>query len=610
MGAAMVYDAAEGYVVLFGGDAAPAIRSNADYLDCTNATWSFLAGTWTNLSIPGPPAPESCGPLLAYDPEISAVVAYLQPNDTSTTAQTWEFAGGSWSRLNISTPALVASSDVMNYDGASESVILFGANASSVWGNDSDSTWEFSGSSWQQVPTTPNPFNPGAPGQQPNAEYDPATGQFLLIQAGSLFAFSDGVWSDLGALPFYYTPIFGAFDYDPAEGYSLLFGWIIPDGEVPKLGDTNFTNWTYAYSSNGGWSNVSVPGPSPRMFPMMTFDAADGYLLLYGGMLRQPNTTHYCSSAYPCDLGSNTWVYESPPAAVQLTVEATPTTLCSAVSPACGFGTDATTVHLGVAIGSATEEATPGVDDGNGSVVYGPYRWLAAPTLTFVGWGNLSLSIPFQPLVTCGLANGTPGPCPATPAVTRLPNGREALTWSWEGVGPAASLRPGDWWNITFALTAEGAPFGPVPIDRCTTTACVRAEGSLSAPFTALGFHPDASPPPVERSFPLAIVTVIGSQESGGTPPSGPGPAPPPPPVGVVAPVGSPTPGAVAVPAGPGGAGGLLSSISSVGAGAGILAAGITRAILSRPAKAMGVRVGSRLRSGTGRRPAPPRGEN
>lgn len=394
-------------------------------------------------------------------------------------------------------------------------------------------------------------------------------------------------------------------------GYSVLWGLINTDRNAS--GPLSYGKWapgTWAYSNNGGWTNLSIPGPSSRFFPTITYDAADGYLLLYGGTLFPRGSPGYCSTATPCSIESDTWVFESPPAAVRLTVEATPTTLCSAVSPACGFGTDVTTVRLGVSIGSATEEGTSGIDDGNGSVVYGPYGWLAGPNLTYVGWGNLSVSTPFQPQVSCGLANGTPGTCPATPTVTELPDGREALTWSWEGVDVASSLRPGDWWNITFSLTAEGGPFGVAPIDRCRTTVCARAEGTPSAPFTALEFHPDASPQAVAKSFPLGEVTVIGSEASGGSPPSGPPPPSPPPPVGVVAPVPSSTPTPVSVPAGSGAAGGLLSSLSSIGAGAGILAAGITRAIVSRPARALGVRVGTRLRSGTGRGFAPPRGEN
>ena len=227
--AAMTYDAAEGYVVLFGGDVAPAYNgSNASWWDCTNATWTYRDGTWTNLSIPGLPASAGCTTLMAYDPEISAVIAVLSPNYAGyyggdNAFQTWEFAGDSWSRLNISTPDLIMGLTTMAYDAASQSVILFGSS-SSLWAN--DSMWAFTGSSWQEVLTTPSQFSPGEGGQQPVGDYDSATGQFLLIQVGDLFAFSDGVWSDLGGLPFQYD-IYDAsedqFAYDPAlvECYTI-----------------------------------------------------------------------------------------------------------------------------------------------------------------------------------------------------------------------------------------------------------------------------------------------------------------------------------------------------------------------------------------------------
>lgn len=69
-----------------------------------------------------------------------------------------------------------------------------------------------------------------------------------------------------------------AMAYDAADHEVVLFGGISADGTV--LNDT----WVY---SNGTWTNITAsagPGPSPRYGAAMTYDAADGYVLLVDGM--------------------------------------------------------------------------------------------------------------------------------------------------------------------------------------------------------------------------------------------------------------------------------------------------------------------------------------
>lgn len=66
--------------------------------------------------------------------------------------------------------------------------------------------------------------------------------------------------------------------YDSADRLVLLFGGMSPSGVA--LNDT----WTY---SAGVWTNITAsvgPAPSPRYGVGMTYDAGDGYVLLYGGV--------------------------------------------------------------------------------------------------------------------------------------------------------------------------------------------------------------------------------------------------------------------------------------------------------------------------------------
>lgn len=109
MGAAMAYDAADGYVVLFGGLIGQFKIGNAVYDQCASDTWTYKDGDWLNLSIAGPPP--SCAPAMAYDSSAGVVVEYggVDEYDPSCQCeqvwnQTWTFSRGAWSELQIPKP--------------------------------------------------------------------------------------------------------------------------------------------------------------------------------------------------------------------------------------------------------------------------------------------------------------------------------------------------------------------------------------------------------------------------------------------------------------------------------------------------------------------------
>lgn len=96
----MVYDAQDGYVVLFGG-AVPGSppRPLAE-------TWTFRGGHWTNLtgSLPGSPPPRLLG-VMTYDSEDREVVLFggSGPNYVATN-ETWTFVGGRWTNATVPGP--------------------------------------------------------------------------------------------------------------------------------------------------------------------------------------------------------------------------------------------------------------------------------------------------------------------------------------------------------------------------------------------------------------------------------------------------------------------------------------------------------------------------
>ena len=84
-----------------------------------------------------------------------------------------------------------------------------------------------------------------------------------------------------------------AMAYDAADGYLLLFG-----GETSQgggLGDT----WTF---QSGQWTNITgalAQAPSSRIQAVMAYDAADGYVVMFGGV-------HNISTSQPYN---DTWIF-------------------------------------------------------------------------------------------------------------------------------------------------------------------------------------------------------------------------------------------------------------------------------------------------------------
>ncbi len=236
-GASMTYDAADGYVLLFSG-------SNH------NDTWTFANGTWTQ-QFPARSPPLSVSASMTYDAHDGFVVLFggegkSEGNYLNTTylTDTWSFVHGNWTNL---TPGIITSSDLpsprygaaMAYDSRDSDVVLFGGDSRRSFLND---TWKFVGGEWTNITATA--------GGGPSCRFDA-----------------------------------GIAD-DPSEGYVLLFGGV---GKRPGGGcGPNILNgsapgtWSFA---GGAWKELYPVTSPPAVWDLgMTFDAADGYVVLFGGI--------------------------------------------------------------------------------------------------------------------------------------------------------------------------------------------------------------------------------------------------------------------------------------------------------------------------------------
>lgn len=98
-------------------------------------------------------------------------------------------------------------------------------------------------------------------------------------------------WTNLTASPAPSLRAIASMTYDWADHYDLLFGGLGPSG---PLNDT----WTYA---NGVWDNItSTAGtPPPGQYGMaMTYDASDGYVLAWGCPGANANASTMCNDTW------------------------------------------------------------------------------------------------------------------------------------------------------------------------------------------------------------------------------------------------------------------------------------------------------------------------
>ncbi|HEV2317754.1 MAG TPA: kelch repeat-containing protein [Thermoplasmata archaeon] len=302
----MTYDAADGYVLLFGGgwgDLPAGTYGNwTSYAD----TWSFRAGTWTDLTarVHGvPPARVDFG--MSYDPQTRAVVAVGGTTDATQwcdpSSDVWQYAAGNWTNVSGSPsgpPTLVAPS--LAYYPRDSALLLFGGATGSACTSISY-TYELRNTTW--VNLTSGLTNAPIPRYESTMSYDAADGSMVLFggafQGGAYFndtylfpvpnatgnhgvnstppTCSAAGWCLLSTPASPADRDMTSMAYDPAIGAVVLFGGY--SQFVYPFGDT----WTYA---NGNWtdiSNVVLNSPSARWGHSLVWDASDHYLVLFGG---------------------------------------------------------------------------------------------------------------------------------------------------------------------------------------------------------------------------------------------------------------------------------------------------------------------------------------
>ncbi len=233
-GAAMAYDTADQYLVLFGGS------SGSHDL---NDTWSYQGGQWTNRSTGSSPSPRA-DPLATYDGRDGYLLFFGGQSGDLALNDTWAFEAGEWTELHpAGTPAVLAA-EAMTYDPYTGNVVLFGSSPSSDSGG---STWTFAAGTWTERTVQAGP----APHLGATASFDASDGYLFLydgesdvgtlsnvwaweapilsatsapdsLYTGGSASFSAAARSPSGDLRFAWTPLSSGLTCTPAEGTTTL----------------------------------------------------------------------------------------------------------------------------------------------------------------------------------------------------------------------------------------------------------------------------------------------------------------------------------------------------------------------------------------------------
>jgi PKD repeat protein len=316
---AMAYDAADHYVVLFGGQSAGAYP--------LNDTWIFSNGSWTNITATAGAAPSARWEMaMTYDSADGYVLAFggssiapCSPGGSDVCNDTWSFLHGRWDRLSTSPPHGYYDNGIqtfsMTYDVADGYVLA----------TDGTATWRYLAGVWSPFcGTNCSNFIP-APGGVGTVAYDSSDGYVVYVGAGLVgnqipseikesytWKFSGGAWTNITASAGAPPPEreFASFVSDSATGGLLLFGGLSSNAS----GDLVYLNDTCTFA-DGTWSHaVTSPSPPGVYGAGIADDAAQSVIVLLGGDMA------------PGSLGNlnETWVWGTTPPIGELSLSVVP----------------------------------------------------------------------------------------------------------------------------------------------------------------------------------------------------------------------------------------------------------------------------------------------
>jgi hypothetical protein len=291
----LIYDAARGTLLLFGG-----YNNSVGVFD---DTWVWTGSVWSEVS-PVPPSPSvRSAASMVYDAATGTVLLFGGSNGPSN--DTWSWSGGFWTQLAPATSPPARTAAAIAYDETRGTVLLFGGCKGSFPGctpaNFLNDTWSWNGSTWTELSSPSgcsNTCNGPSPRQGAGGAYDSVRRSVVLFggtdSSGELN--DTWYWNDFGLNWTELSSPAGCTGSCTASPTGRQFASMAADAATKSIllfgGVACCSNLNDTWSWNGfGWTELSSPanctnacnGPSDRLAAGMTYDASMGGVLLFGG---------------------------------------------------------------------------------------------------------------------------------------------------------------------------------------------------------------------------------------------------------------------------------------------------------------------------------------
>jgi hypothetical protein len=274
--AMMVYDAALGEDVLFGG-----VLTDPGEHEIYNDTWTYNGTTWTQQN-PATSPPAAYFSSMAYDAALGVVVLYINDN-----SQTWTYNGTTWTQQFPADNPGDVNGPSMDYDAALGEIVLITQPADST-PTATDQTWTYNGSNWvQQDPSVSPPYSADF-----ELSYDPGIGQMVLFGGyGNMngnalkttWTYNGVTWAQPAPATSPPAAEQAPMSYDAALNEMIL---------LTESGSGSPTSAMESWAYDGtNWTLLdTLSGPSRRILTVMADDPASNQLVLFGGL---NNTTSF-----------------------------------------------------------------------------------------------------------------------------------------------------------------------------------------------------------------------------------------------------------------------------------------------------------------------------
>jgi hypothetical protein len=286
-GAAMAYDPVDGYILLFGGCASNVPDYNSHLCVGLGDTWKFQNGTWTNLTptISGAsPSPRTDAGMV-WDSADGYLLMFGGYTGTITYHDTWAFQGGAWYPITTAQSPSPRYAPGMAYDARDGYTVLFGG----AWTNSSSpspptnsyqDTWTYRAGVWTNITSVGAP----APRFSMGMDYDANLQQVVMfggwsaaepLSFGDTWTFAGGVWSEVSSPNPPPARNYLSMVYDSGLGGSVLTQGHVVSQTYPDL---------WQFRSNESWTSLPVyVVPAGRWGAGLAFDDATETLVLFGG---------------------------------------------------------------------------------------------------------------------------------------------------------------------------------------------------------------------------------------------------------------------------------------------------------------------------------------